>query len=164
MTKKVARTLGDRLREAGLPATDAGRAELRRREARAPWTEAHRREALRRTYEIAGEFAESTRGVVPDGILECPRQMAQEEQTWRADLGSCLSAARIAREVRRVRALAEGRLVRETSERWEVAFPDGGREGRGDDPDHGEAYARLRASQFRLARVIRVTVTRIRRA
>lgn len=80
----------------------------------APWTEAHQREALRRTYELAAELA--GRGMVDEAfeLCEVPRNMARSVASWRASLGCGFDAVRVKREVRRVRALAERRLVRET--------------------------------------------------
>lgn len=81
-------------------------------------TPAHR-ERLRRTYEIA---AEQTGAGLYDGdkfeeLMEC----AQREDWWRAALSEMgLLPADIDREVRRVDALAAGRLVRETETRWRV--------------------------------------------
>lgn len=79
------------------------------------WGEAHRREAEPRTFELA---AEQIRAGEYDGdkFVELTEN-AQREDWWRSALAEMgFDAARIDREVRRVRALAEGRLVRET--RW----------------------------------------------
>lgn len=77
-----------------------------------PWTEAHRREALRRTYEIAAELA-GAGSPYARGLAEDP--FVASEDGWRGWLAAGIDAARINREVRRVRALAEGRLVRVTT-------------------------------------------------
>lgn len=123
-----------------------------------PWGEAHRREALRRTYEIAAEHSADHR--VARQFGSDAWSGVQDERSFRLYmmLGG-LDAARIDREARRVRALAEGRLVRETV--WRLAAdPDGF-----DDEIPGtydsEAEARVVAAQTgqRL-----VPVTRIRRA
>ena len=76
------------------------------------WTDLHKREALRRTYELVAELIGQGRDSDAEELLEVPHNMAELEETWRADLGSAFSAERIEREVRRVHALAEGRLVR----------------------------------------------------
>lgn len=83
----------------------------------APWTEAHRREALRRMREIAAICATSTDGserAVGHGMLR--NTSPSDEAGFRIILAESayMTAARIDREVARVRALAEGRLVRET--------------------------------------------------
>lgn len=83
-----------------------------------PWTEAHRREALRRTYEIAAEIAAKDDSNAAAWLCEGAAGYAQTEALWRSELGDHCDPARIDREVRRVRALAEGRLVRETA--WTV--------------------------------------------
>lgn len=88
-----------------------------------PWTEAHRREAHDRAYELAAELMREDRPRQAYELLEAPWNMAQEEATWRADLGCAFDATRVDREVRRVRALAEGRLVRETT--WFVRYHNG---------------------------------------
>jgi hypothetical protein len=93
------------------------------------WDERHRREALRRTYEIAAEMAYEGRHrfawwIQPSGDSGQELEYSSEQE-WRDLLkgedrstGSGLDAARIDREVRRIRALAEGRLVRETLYRY----------------------------------------------
>ncbi len=85
----------------------------------APWTEAHRREALRRGYEIAAGL-EATRPTVPQatGVHIDARTV----DDFRATLDIWgLPVTRVEREVRRVRALAEGRMVRETQ--WRIRVP-----------------------------------------
>lgn len=95
-----------------------------------PWGKVHTREALRRTYEIAAELVATDPETAARLGRVCAAPMA--EGAWRAFLEGAptrgaprlgLDRARIVREVRRVRALAEGRLVRET-ERL-VLWPDG---------------------------------------
>ena len=83
------------------------------------WGEAHRREALRRTYEIAAEMVGEGRCDPADRAAANAMQMVVEEIGFRGLLVNWigLDPARIDREVARVRALAEGRLVRETGAR-----------------------------------------------
>lgn len=76
-----------------------------------PWTDAHRREALRRTYEIAAELARHGTLYSAD-VLRGNRRDEAEFRDAMAAAG--FAAARVNREVRRVRDLAEGRMVRET--------------------------------------------------
>jgi hypothetical protein len=138
------------------------------------WDERHRREALRRTYEIAAEMAYEGRHrfawwIQPSGDSGQELEYSSEQE-WRDLLkgedrstGSGLDAARIDREVRRVDGLATGRLVRETSERYEVAFePEGTRA-----PRVTWDLARADAQQWRhgdgQTYAVRTRVTRIRR-
>lgn len=85
------------------------------------WTDAHRREALRRTYEIAAWLVSEGRENDARSLIANLGEGVPDEETWRAYLyvgdGPAFSDARIDHEVRRVRALAEGRLVRETVHR-----------------------------------------------
>ena len=103
----------------------------RKRAAAKAWTEAHRQEAFIRCFELCVRHAMNT----PIDSLEssadfCSAQHVlaggyaniSTERGWRAWLRAACSEMkrdRIDREVRRVRALAEGRLVRETA--WSVA-------------------------------------------
>ena len=90
------------------------------------WGDREQREAHRRTYELAAEMigtdsaAPSTgnpqRGqcLLADTAAAYAFGSTRTEATWRSTLKSLLfSPERIDREVRRVRAIAEGRLVRE---------------------------------------------------
>lgn len=90
-----------------------------------PWTEAHRREAQRRTYEIAAQMVSDGYGPSADRLALDLRADIGREKDWTSRLlrWTGLGAARIKREVRRVRALAEGRLVRETV--WRVVDVNG---------------------------------------
>lgn len=125
------------------------------------WTEAHQREALRRRYELAAELESA-------GFSNAARMMASREwvvieSDWRRQLAgdavreggeyapTGFAWARIDREVRRVDALATGRLVRETRCTWVV------------DHGHYEAVYRRPASEPapRGGRLIK-RVTRIR--
>lgn len=130
------------------------------------WTDAHRREAVRRLYEIAAEFigidSEDPMGpqrgqiLMASSITLRPWSYAETEAIWRCELINYhLDAARISREVRRVRRLAEGGLVRETV--WQARDEDGDviRE----DEDERHANDLLGAEGVRI-----VKVTRIRRA
>lgn len=96
---------------------------------KALWGEPHSVEALRRTFEIAAEFAAAGQfGVAWWLVPPSPGDnIAPSEELWREHLGSVgvdgkasIDKARIDREVRRVRALAEGRLVRTTRSFWMV--------------------------------------------
>ena len=82
------------------------------------WTEKHQQEALRRTYEIAAELVGAGKVQEATYLVSNAGYYAGAEDSWRGDLadadGPAFDAARIDREVRRVRGLAEGRLVRET--------------------------------------------------
>lgn len=164
--KTVARTLGDRLREAGLPATDEGRAALRRREALAPWTEAHRREATARTYEIAADIVRRE-GMGPRTgaawIAKLIEGNVFNEESWRGMLrpgNAGFAPDRVDREVRRVRALAEGRLVRETT--WFVRYRNGTYSQT--VPTREQAVEIVDKAKSRGERARLVSVTRIRRA
>jgi len=119
------------------------------------WTEKHRLEARAACYRLAAERALA--GLPPSGLLtghvrDVVGFMATLERAG-------LDAKRVVREVRRVRALAEGRLVRETL----VRVVD-------DDMICGEGRSRGEARQhaafrgYSLADVRIVRVTRIRRA
>lgn len=93
-----------------------------------PWTEAHRREVRARKHEIAAE-RERAYGHSTSVLISLPIS----EETWRDWLtySAGFDDARIEREVRRVRALAEGRLVRETktiTDRLEAFRCDGCRD------------------------------------
>lgn len=85
-----------------------------------PWGGAHQREALRRTYEIAAQMVAENRGPSADRLALDLRADVGSEQEWVRRLlrWSGLDSARIDREVRRVHALAEGRLVRDRG--WRV--------------------------------------------
>jgi hypothetical protein len=140
-----------------------------------PWTEAHQREAQRRTYEIAAELVGA--GHVAAAWMLVPPSLAdgiaQSEEFWRDWLGTVshdgrplLDPARIDREVRRVRGLAEGRLVREREETWKVVSANGivlARERlRRADALAERGYAR--AKGVRGDHLVKVTRTRIRKA
>lgn len=125
-----------------------------------PWIEAHRREALRRTYEIAAEMQPYEAAWLTQGA----ESYAKNEVAWRNNLSdensAALSVGRIDREVRRVRALAEGRLVRETT--WRVEYPTGNND-RSVWTNLADAREEAKPNKWRVAaRVVRVT--RIRRA
>lgn len=129
------------------------------------WTEAHRKEALARQHEIAA-------GLVRGGNYEQAQTLVGEdfedaarEDWWRGALYRAgLDHARIDREVRRVCALAEERLVRETSSAWRVTDKTTGKtiaERRNRD----DAGRELIAVGGRMhARIVRVRITRIRKA
>lgn len=126
-----------------------------------PWTEAHKREALRRTYEIAAELNDDPHRA--DGIATDAVYFSGACGRWRAHLKtSGLVLARIEREVRRVRALAEGRLVRETV--WYARSRLG--DVSDERPDRSVLLADLKAAgRTRIANGDRIVrVTRVRRA
>lgn len=91
----------------------------KRKRAPKPWGENHRREAEVRVYELAAQEARtgsSTRAhLAVEGLV---RETELDEAAFREILfyawGLDLDVVTIDREVRHVRALAEGRLVRET--------------------------------------------------
>lgn len=81
------------------------------------WTEAHRREAWARIFELtAAALREHTHEPLRKTIALVPRSLVATEKVFRVRGldGFGFDPDRIDREVRRVRALAEGRLVRET--------------------------------------------------
>lgn len=82
-----------------------------------PWTAKHKAEAQRRTYEIA-----ATLNPLPAiDLAQAALWGAQCERRYRDNLSNAgFDAPRIEREVRRLRGLAEGRLVRETA--WRVRY------------------------------------------
>lgn len=133
-----------------------------------PWTDAHRREALRRTYEIAAEACEKRPSAdIRNGLAAMSYDVEAGEDRWRAALAQWLQIdpARIDREVRRVRALAEGRLVRETDTRYVVARSDGERPASFMASIGANDYARSpERPKAHTYKVIRATTTRIRRA
>lgn len=144
----------------------------------APWDERHRREALRRTYEIAAEMVGRgepngpTNGKRPAFHLATDVEATDEEATWRQILVHIrMPPARVDREARRVRALAEGRLVRETTERFEVFRGAASAADSAESWEVARAYAaerngwldKLRSKGDRY-RAVRVRITRIRRA
>ncbi|HSM93421.1 MAG TPA: hypothetical protein VLT47_11095 [Anaeromyxobacteraceae bacterium] len=124
-----------------------------------PWTEAHRQEALRRTYELAAEIADvNDRRNGGPWIARHAFANVFDEQRWRGLLSSTFDAARIEREVRRVRGIAEGRLVREKGYRYEIrqgAYWLGSRAHRED--------AAAASKEAPGSHVVTVTIRRIRR-
>lgn len=95
------------------------------------WGPKHQAEALRRTYEIAAGMVDGDQ--VLAGRLGRIAAAHMLEASWRAFLAgdggrtvTGLDPARIDREVRRVRALAEGRLEREVV--WQYVTDDEERE------------------------------------
>jgi hypothetical protein len=87
---------------------------------RKPWSDAHTREARRRTYELAAELSADWRKA--KGLIRDVWESATcgGEDLWRESIGAFFSTARVDAEVRRVRALAEGRFVRETETMWRL--------------------------------------------
>jgi hypothetical protein len=93
----------------------------------------------------------------------------EEELRDALDAAFGFDPARIDREVKHVRDLAEGRKVRmPASERWEVAFVDSAQRETfdSDTPERNRAAAHRRAADWARAKVIHVVTraTRIRRA
>lgn len=135
----------------------------------AKWTRAHAREAMRRTYEIAAELAGDGRYGAAWMLIppKANDNIAPSEDFWRGWLSSvgaygkpALSPARITREVGRVRALAEGRLVRELGgRRYVVSQP-----GQIDEDFATPAGAASAAATRHGATAHTFRVTRIRRA
>jgi len=122
------------------------------------WTEAHRREALRRFRE---------RVAVVDGEIEKLQELDKDvrlggEQEFRRAIRALdlsLSSSHIDRDVRRVRALAKGRLVRQTT--WRVRSRD---VEIGHFHDAAEARTWIAAcARWRRAGLSLCRVTRIRR-
>lgn len=122
---------------------------------RPKWTQAHQREALRSIFEIAAELAS-------DGDREQCFTLAGEdvegyrrEAHFRRSLAYAgLDAMRIAREVRRVRARAEHRVVTTVKVHWRVRFRDGGPE------DFDDLItATQRHAQWPGSKLLRVTTT-----
>lgn len=127
-----------------------------------PWTEKHRREALRRTYEIAAEIVSTGRHLDADMFVNCAREHCATERKFQVHVAFVFADhIRIDREVRRVHALAEGRLVRETQ--WKVRGRLGDLGGPYDNAEEARKVARGKALAG-LADVQIVRVTRIRRA
>ena len=133
------------------------------------WTIAHQNEALRRTYEIAAIMA--ARGDVGDPRGDSPgahqaRAMggypAATEVQFRQGLATwaCFDGKRIDREVLRVRALAEGRLVR--MDHWIALDTLKLMHDRKFYGDGAEDKARARAREY--AGIVVVRVSRIKRA
>lgn len=126
----------------------------------APWDERHQREANARTYEIAAELHRRDwkpgrrLGDEPSAsyALAASDQIATENDFIVALTYAGLDATRIDREVRRVRDLAEGRVVRDTT--WRAGSRERGTEY--DNP--ADARKHVRNSGLRM-----VKVTRIRR-
>ncbi len=84
------------------------------------WDATCQREALRRIYELAAEAVART-GEDVDKIGELSENGQREEWFAQACFELGLNKARTKREVRRVRALATGRLIRE--EAWLAVDP-----------------------------------------
>lgn len=119
------------------------------------WTYKHTREAIRRAYEIAATLGEINAEEIANGATFG----AQSERRYRDNLSAAgLTASRIEREVRRLRGLAEGRLVRTTSTRHYVRQP-----GALDEDFGTPSGARLAASQRLGAVAITARVVRVGR-
>ncbi len=129
-----------------------------------PWTEAYAREALMRTYEIAAEIVGAQSSADADTPADGAFADVESEAEWRKALHPYIEDARINREVRRVRALAEGRLAREPV-KVEYQIVEGADHVIGKRPTRREAEALwTHLGRQRSERIRRVRVTRIRRA
>ena len=117
------------------------------------WTTKHAREAQRRAYEIAATLPEREgRALALDAEWG-----AASERYYRSALDTAgLDEPRIEREVRRLRGLAEGRLVRTTSTRYYVRQP-----GALDEDFGTPSGARLAASQRLQAVAVTARVVRV---
>ena len=130
----------------------------------APWTEAHQREALRYLGKALSEDGDTA-----DLPLAIMRHDVCDEEGFRRAVVRLVDLDGEERAVARVRGLAEGRLVRETSERWDAQRSDGDADtfaGREEAraflaPDDGLDEHGNPAAKKHLARV---RVTRVRRA
>jgi len=119
------------------------------------WTNEHRCEAARRAYEIAATIDEPRARALALDYMWGTLNEANYREVLRA---AGLDAPRIAREVRRLRGLAEGRLVRTTSTRYYVRQP-----GALDEEFGTPSGARLAASQRLGAVAITARVVRVGR-
>lgn len=147
------------------------------------WTDAHKWEALARLHELYVEIVRkhtgATRAMSLDGIADERRfREALQGAYVCGAAGHPFDPARIDREVRRVRALAEGRLVREAAHvEWRVMsgrtvavrwYESGAPEGvHLDGPkaeERARAYVAEHSARYPEFRAVRVHVTRIRRA
>lgn len=118
------------------------------------WTEAHRREAARRIYELAAELSASNL-LGAESLANRAIRYSNSESGWRDFVAGWFDPARVDREVRRVRALAEGRLLREPIEWW--AKTRNGTGIKGNDREEaesmcGKGYGLVRISRIRRAR------------
>ena len=126
-----------------------------------PWGAAHRWEALRR---LCRAIAEQVPGCLPASIS--PEDVDDEEGLRLALFRELPIAdgvehkAAIDREVRRVRGLAEGRLVRANYVRWYAERSDGDAE---EFDDREEAVAWLGPDDAP-NRLVRITGTSVKRA
>jgi len=126
----------------------------------APWTEAHQREARRRCYELAAELAGVGRDADAGDLAAAAQGLgtADEERFRYMLAGVDFADGDIKRAVKRVRALAEGRLVRETvwalRSAWSVAETT--------EPWRVEAWRKIRGPGDKLVKLVKIT--RIRRA
>lgn len=113
------------------------------------WTKAHQREAGVRTYELAGELEREGHNNGLAYSLACCTGTREDE--FRSALRAAgFDPARISREVRRVDALATGRLVRS---QWWRPF--------GSDQRMTEAdAAERRAVGWRIVRETRISIRR----
>ena len=89
----------------------------------APWTEAHQREAEARRCELAAELRRVGKG-------RQARMLVYYDTLDERDFGARLRDAgfdegRITRELKRLHALVDGRLVRETSQQWKGVSRNG---------------------------------------
>ena len=115
------------------------------------WTAKHKREAMRRTYEIAATI-DARRA---DDIARAASWGAECERRYRDNLSAAgLDAQRIERDVRRVRGLAEGRLVREVT--WHVRMIAGNLSCAMEEASARDMWRHATTTQGVLVRVARV--------
>lgn len=133
-----------------------------------PWAEKHRREAAARLYELAAAKTRAGDDIAALEIAVAVPEEAMTEADFRTILfdppGADMGVTEIEREVRRVRALAEGRLVRQSDVRYAV------RRGDGETPfvcmSRSEANAYVVSPDrpnWHTYKIVTVRVTRIRR-
>ncbi len=128
----------------------------------ATWTKAHWREATARTHEIVAAMVRGG-GVAsaPEGGATCGHE---GEFRWWLKVIAALDVDDIAREVRRVRGLAEGRLVRSEERGYRIAHPGGGRSNVVTRQQALDSIAAAGAVSRATCVAVAVRVTRIRRA
>lgn len=136
--------------------------------AKKPWTPRHVNEAKAALYRLAAEAILKGDLAGADSFmrLAADEQITTSEGTFQLGLIVCsLSAEAVEREMRWVRARAEGRVVETVETQWLVRGNRGASSSFGTDDDaesRARTFAKLRAGR----RVVRVNITRrrIRRA
>lgn len=124
------------------------------------WGEAHRGQARARLYQLAASAVlDGVDWATAGDIANSGGAIGERHFRDTLRVYADFDVARINREVRHVRALAEGRMVRETVVRFYVSQP-----GILDEDFGTLGGAKLAASQRVGARAVRACVTRIRKA